>query len=95
MTNYVWYPVTGDGQTQATGYVWNGGVFNWNTGAFWAEATSLLLPNPNPVTGAVPGSGGGSGADQSQGPGLDNVGLVAGDISPSYFRTLYPEPAEG
>ena len=95
MTNYVWYPVTGDGQTEATGYVWNGGVINWNTGAYWAAESNLLLPNPNPIAGAVPGSGGGTGADQSQGPGQDNVAIVSGDISATYFAYYVPDPAEG
>ena len=54
MTDYVFYPVTGDGQTQATGYVWHGGATNWNTGADWAAESSLLLPNPNPLAGAAP-----------------------------------------
>jgi hypothetical protein len=95
MTNYVWYPVTGDGQTQLSGYVWNGGVFNWNTGSFWAAESNLLLPNPNPITGAVPGSGGGTGVDQSQGPGLDNVAIVSGDIATADFALYVPNPPLG
>src|SRR5665213_3551795 len=95
MTDYVWYPVTGDGQTAATPYVWNGGTINWNTSNFWAQGDALIFGTQPVVAGAIPGSGGGSGAGMSQGPGLDNVGIVAGEISPFLFQFYSPNPSKG
>ncbi len=76
MTDYVWYPVTGSG-TSGSPYVWNTGLFNWNSGSFWADANELILGAPTVIAGTVPGSGTGT----SQGAGNDSVGLVAGEIS--------------
>jgi hypothetical protein len=95
VTNFVWYPVTGNGTSVATAYTWDGSQFNWNTGSFWIQGNALILGSPSIVPGAVPGSGGGSGAGQSQGPGQDNVGLVAGDIGPTFFNQYVPDPAHG
>ncbi len=90
MTNYVWYPVTGDG-SQASPYTWNAGTINFDTGADWAEATSLNIGSIPTSTGDVPGSGTGT----SQGPGNDSVGLVAGDISSTLFSFYHPDPSHG
>ena len=90
MTNYVWYPVSGDGQTQATGYTWNGAPANWNTGS-WAVADALTFSGTT-VPGAIPGSGTGN----SSGPGLDNVGVVAGNVNALLFGLFYtPNPSKG
>jgi hypothetical protein len=77
VTNYVWYPVTGDGSSAATGFTWNGGRTNWNTGSDWAQGDTLVFQNPSNNPGAIPGSGTGN----SQGPGNDSVGLIAGDVN--------------
>ncbi len=95
MTDYVWYPVTGDGQTQATQFVWNTGQINWNTSADWVQGTTLVFQNPGLSPGAVPGSGSGTGAGASQGPGKDNVGLVAGDVIGEALQLYQPDPAKG
>ena len=47
MTDYVWYPVTGDGQTQATQFVWNTGQINWNTSSDWVQGSTLVFQNPS------------------------------------------------
>ena len=80
MTDYVWYPVTGNGTSVATAYQWNNAQANWNTGS-WIVGDALIFGNPAIVPGNVPGSGAGSGAGKSAGPGLDSVGLVAGEIN--------------
>lgn len=95
MTNYVWYPVTGDGQTAATEFIWNTGQLNWNTSADWVQGNTLVFQNPALARGAVPGSGGGSGAGASQGPGADNVGLIAGDVTSIALQYYVPDPPEG
>ncbi|MBV9736311.1 MAG: Hint domain-containing protein [Acidisphaera sp.] len=90
MTDYAWYPVTGDGQSQATAYTWNVGTFNWNTGTDWADITTLTSP---PTTGTVPGSGTGT----SGGAGNDSAYLVAGKVPPGTFSPPFytPNPSQG
>lgn len=77
MTDYAWYPVSGNGQTQATEYIWNVGTFNWNTGSYWTDLSDLTSP---PTTGTVPGSGTGTSGGTT---GQDNAYLIAGQV-PSY-----------
>ncbi len=86
MADYVFYPVTGDGKTQATGFTWNTGTINFNTGTDWAAVTffNTLTIAGSVTTGVVPTTG-------------DNVGLIAGEIS-SFLFALYkpdPDPAKG
>lgn len=95
MTDYVWFPVTGDGQTQATQYIWNTGVANWNTTSDWVQGSTLVFNNPTINPGAIPGSGGGTGIGHSQGPGLDNVGLVAGAVTSLALQSYVADPSKG
>jgi hypothetical protein len=88
MTNYVWYPVIGDGKTKATQFVWSGGKINWNTGSDWAQGDTLVFQNPANFPGAIPGSGTGN----SQGPGADGVGLIAGDVNAAALSPLVYTP---
>jgi hypothetical protein len=76
MSDYVFYPVTGDGESAATAYTWNNGIFNFNTGSYWAQVASFetLTIGTTPVTGTVPG-------DDA------NVGLVAGAVVPSILQS--------
>ena len=84
MADYVFYPVTGDGQTQATGYTWNTGTIDFNTGTDWAAVTffNTLTLAGNVTTGVVPTTG-------------DNVGLIAGEIGSFFFSFYSPDPAQG
>jgi Hint domain len=91
MTNYVFYPVTGDGQSQATEFIWQVGQINWNTTADWDQGNTLVFQNPALSPGDVPGSGTGT----SQGPGNDSVGLVAGDVTSFALEAYTPNPAKG
>lgn len=89
MTNYVWYPVTGNGTSSATGYTWDGTAANWNTGS-WIVGPSLGTVNlfgAAITIGSVPGSGTGN----SNGT-LDNVGLVAGNINPIFLHPPFYTP---
>jgi hypothetical protein len=94
MTSYVFYPVTGDGQTKATEFVWNAGQMNWNTSSDWVQGDTLVFQNPALAPGAVPGSNGGSGAGASQGA-ADNVGLVAGEVASIALQAYQPNPSKG
>ena len=95
MTSYVFYPVTGDGLTQLTQFVWNTGLINWNTTSDWSNQSTLVFQNPGLTPGAVPGSGTGTGAGASQGAGADDVGLIAGEIA-SFVKSAYvADPAKG
>ena len=60
-------PVTED---QTTGFTWNTGTINFNTGTDWAAVTffNTLTIAGSVTTGIVPTTG-------------DNVGLIAGEIS--------------
>lgn len=85
MSDFVFYPVTGDGQTSATAYTWQSGTINNNTPSDWAAATSfqtLTIGTP-PTTGTVP-----NGATA-------NAGLIAGAIDPAVFALYTPDPAHG
>ena len=84
MADYVFYPVTGDGQTQATGFTWNTGTINFNTGTDWAAVTffNTLTIAGSVTTGIVPTTG-------------DNIGLIAGEISSFLFGFYTPDPAHG
>ena len=42
MTDYVWYPVTGNGTSVATAYQWNNAQANWNTGS-WIVGDALIF----------------------------------------------------
>ena len=86
MTNYVWYPVSGDGTSVATGYVWNGAAANWNTGS-WIVADLLIFGAPTITPGDVPGSGIGTSTGT-----LDNVGLVAGNINSIFLHPPFYSP---
>lgn len=44
MTNFVWFPVSGDGQSMATEYVWNVGTFSFGTGVDWVNIDVLQNP---------------------------------------------------
>lgn len=85
MSDFVFYPVTGDGLTPETAYTWHVGTINFNTPADWASVPSFetLALGTSPVTGTVP-----NGA-------TDNAGLVAGDIGSSIFALYTPDPAHG
>ncbi len=85
MADFIWYPVTGDGQTPATAYTWNSASANWNTPADWGAANTLDLAAPPTSTGAVPGSG-------------DNAYIVAGEIGAStisFYNAVIANPALG
>ena len=53
MTDYIFYPVTGDGQTQATQFIWNTGQINWTTGSYWDQGSTLVFQDPSLSPGAV------------------------------------------
>jgi hypothetical protein len=84
MSDYVFYPVTGDGLTQATAYTWNAGTINFDSPADWAAVTSFttLTIGETVVSGTVPGDGA-------------NVGIIAGAIDPVAFSFYSPDPAHG
>ena len=81
IADYVFYPVTGDGKTQATGFTWNTGTINFNTGTDWAAVTffNTLTIAGSVTTGIVPTTG-------------DNIGLIAGEISYAIFALYKPDP---
>ncbi len=84
VTDYVFYPVTGDGLSSETAYTWNSGTINFATPADWTSVTSFstLTVGATVTTGTVPGSGA-------------NVGLIAGAIAPGAFAFYTPDPANG
>ncbi|HEY2617338.1 MAG TPA: Hint domain-containing protein [Acetobacteraceae bacterium] len=84
MTDYVFYPVTGDGLSSGTAYTWNPGTINFATPTDWTSVTSFstLTIGTTATTGTVPGSGA-------------NVGLIAGAIAPGAFALYNPNPASG
>lgn len=78
MSDFVWFPVTGTG-SQASPLVWNSTPNIWSTGSFWVDTGSsgdtVTITNPATLTtGTVPGPG-------------DNVGLIAGTVSPTDLAT--------
>jgi hypothetical protein len=84
VSDFVFYPVTGDGETQTTAYTWNTGTINFDTGSYWAQVQSFqtLQIGTTVVSGTVPSNG-------------DNVGLIAGAIDPGAFALYTPDPAHG
>jgi Hint domain len=83
MTDYVFYPVTGDGESTDP-YTWNLGTANYSNGADWAAVPSFetLTIGGTVTSGTVPPNG-------------SNVGLIAGVIDPSVFAFYQANPAEG
>jgi hypothetical protein len=84
VTDYVFYPVTGDGLSAETAYTWNVGIINFDSPAYWASVTSFatLTVGGTVTSGTVPGNG-------------DNVGLIAGAIDPAAFGLYTPDPVHG
>ena len=83
-TDYVFYPVTGDGLTPGTAYTWNTGTINFDTGANWASVPSFetLTIGGTVTSGTVPPAG-------------SNIGLIAGAIDPNAFAFYTPNPGLG
>ena len=90
MADFVWFPVTGNGQSASNPFTWHGGQQSWNTAAYWGQDNLLNLTQPPPA-GSVPGSGTGA----SSGFGKDNVYIVAGSIGTTVFSLYTPDPAKG
>jgi hypothetical protein len=87
MTDYAWFPVTGNGAAPQTAYTWNIGTFAFNTGTDWADVDANP-PYPI-VTGTVPGAVVGSVAQ-------DNVYIFAGGAPGSVVADFYTaNPADG
>ncbi len=87
MTDYAWFPVTGDGQTAATAFTWNVGTFAFGTGADWVNVDASP-PYPL-VSGTAPGAVVG-------GVAQDSAYLLAGSGSGSAINQLYhPNPSKG
>jgi hypothetical protein len=84
VSDFVFYPVTGNGLTAATAYTWNAGTINFSTAADWTSVASFetLTIGGTVAAGTVPGNG-------------SNVGLVAGAIDPAVFSLYTPDPANG
>jgi hypothetical protein len=84
LSDYVFYPATGDGLTSETAYTWNTGTINFATPADWTSVTSFetLAIGGTATAGTIPGNGA-------------NVGLVAGAIDPAVFSFYTPDPANG
>jgi hypothetical protein len=84
VSDFVFYPVTGNGLTAATAYTWNTGTINFSTPADWASVASFetLTIGGTVTAGTVPSNG-------------SNVGLVAGAIDPVVFNFYTPDPANG
>jgi hypothetical protein len=84
VTDYVFYPVTGNGLTSGTAYTWNLGTINFATPADWTSVTSFstLTIGGTVTTGTVPGNGA-------------NVGLIGGAIDPVAFSFYTPNPTNG
>ena len=93
MTDYVWFPVTGDGQTSLTPYVWNSSPQSWNITANWIQGSAIDFVTYPLTPGDVPGSGSGS----SSGPGNDNAYIYSGEIQQSYMNIYnsFVNPANG
>jgi hypothetical protein len=87
MTDYAWFPVSGNGQTTQTAYTWNVGTYGFNTGTDWANVDATP---PYPITtGTVPGAVVG-------GVAQDNIYIFAGGAPGSVVADLYnANPAEG
>lgn len=87
MTDYAWFPVTGDGETEATAYTWNVGTFSFDTGSYWADVDAN--PPYPVVTGTVPGA-------VVAGIAQDSVYIFAGQGNGSDVNEFYqPDPSKG
>ncbi len=84
MSDYVFYPVTGNGTSAATAYTWNTGTINFDSSADWAAVASYttLTIGGSVTSGTVPGAGA-------------NVGLIAGAIDPVAFGFYKANPSDG
>ncbi|MCB8881055.1 Hint domain-containing protein [Acidisoma cellulosilytica] len=87
MTDYAWFPVTGDGESAATAYTWTIGQLPFSIGNDWANVDN---DPPYPIlTGTVPGAVVG-------GVAQDSVYLFAGAANGSFVNQFYtPDPAKG
>ena len=86
MTDFAWFPATGDGQSQATAVAWKIGAFPFATGADWLDVDVVSL---QPTTGTVPGAVAG-------GVPQDSVFLAAGQAFGQTFNLFYqPDPGNG
>jgi hypothetical protein len=87
MTDYAWFPVTGDGESAATAYTWNVGQLPFSTGNNWANVD---INPPYPIeTGTVPGAVSGGVAE-------DSAYIFSGAASGTLVDKIYtPDPAEG
>jgi hypothetical protein len=81
---------TGGGLTSQTAYTWDGGRADWNTGS-WVVTDALAFGFPSAIGEAVLGSDLGN----SNGPGNDSVGPIAGDVNAFPFGSVSPDPAYG
>ena len=86
MTDYAWFPVTGDGQSPGTAFTWHAGTFPFATGADWLNVTTVPT---SLMVGTVPGA-------VSGGVAQDNAFLFAGAASGTLVNSIYhPNPALG
>ncbi len=85
MSDFVFYPVIGNGLSLSTAFTWQTGTINYNTPSDWASVPSFttLTIGTLPTTGTVP-----DGA-------AVNAGFVAGNISPSIFQYYTANPSLG
>ena len=87
MTDYAWFPVSGDGESPATAFTWNVGTYSFATGSYWANVDASP-PYPI-VTGTVPGA-------VVAGVAQDNIYLFAGSAAGVLVNDFYtPDPAKG
>ncbi|GAN76275.1 Hint domain-containing protein [Acidisphaera rubrifaciens] len=87
MTDYAWFPVSGDGESQATAFTWNVGTYSFATGSYWANVDAVP-PYPI-VTGTVPGA-------VSGGVPQDSIYLFAGSAPGALVNQFYtPNPSKG
>jgi hypothetical protein len=87
MTDYAWFPVTGNGETPQTAYTWNIGTYAFNTGTDWVNVDANP---PYPITtGTVPGAVAG-------GVAQDSIYIFAGGAPGSVVADFYTaDPADG
>jgi hypothetical protein len=87
MTDYAWFPVTGDGESAATAYTWTVGQLPFSTGNDWANVD---INPPYPIeTGTVPGAVTGGVAE-------DSAYIFSGAANGALVDEFYtPDPAKG